>query len=157
MIFKNILRLTLLAMPLVWISAAGAQAPVKFTTSELAIETANGTHRFNVELAVSPEEKSRGLMYRTAMAPDAGMLFIYDRDTVISMWMRNTLIPLDMLFIAADGRIAHIASRMVPRSDRTISSRIRVRAVLELNGGTVRRLGIAVGDQVDYPAFNPGR
>lgn len=135
------------------IAPGSAQAPVAFEKSELTIEKGEGTHRFDVELAISPQQKARGLMFRREMAPDAGMLFIYDRDSVITMWMRNTYLPLDMLFIAADGRIAHIAARTVPLSERTISSRARVRAVLELNAGTARRLGIAVGDRVIHPAF----
>ena len=135
-------------------TAADAQEPVAFDTAELTIETADGARRFDVELAVSAQQKSRGLMFRRELAPDAGMLFLYDRPTVVTMWMRNTWIPLDMLFIAADGRIAHIAARAVPRSDETISSRTRIRAVLELNGGTARRLGIAVGDRVVHPAFD---
>lgn len=133
--------------------AATAQEPVAFETAELTIETAKGAHRFEVELAAGPEQKARGLMFRREMAADAGMLFVYRHDTVLTMWMRNTYIPLDMLFIAADGRIAHIVQRAVPQSDKTISSRARVRAVLELNGGTVRRLGIAVGDRVVSPAL----
>jgi len=92
-------------------------------------------------------------MFRTEMAADAGMLFVYSRPQVITMWMRNTELPLDMLFIGPDGHIAHIAERAVPRSDKTISSRARVTGVLELNGGTARRLGIAVGDRVRHPAF----
>jgi uncharacterized protein len=132
-----------------------AQNSITFERSELTIETAGGgTHRFDIELALTEQQKSRGLMFRTEMAADAGMLFVYSRPQVITMWMRNTELPLDMLFIGPDGRIAHIAERAVPRSDRTISSRARVTGVLELNGGTARRLGIAVGDRVLYPAFS---
>jgi len=154
MMFRKIL-IWLALLPALCVAAPGmAQDPVSFERAELSIETAAGSiHRFDVELALTPRQKARGLMFRSEMAADAGMLFVYSRPQVITMWMRNTDLPLDMLFIAADGRIAHIAERAVPRSDRTISSRARVTAVLELNGGTARRLGIAVGDRVLYPAF----
>lgn len=138
-------------------SGAVAQEPVPFERAELTIETADGARRFVVELALNSQQKSRGLMFRREMASDAGMLFVYERPQVITMWMRNTFIPLDMLFIAADGRIAHIAPRTVPRSDKTISSRARVLGVLELNGGAARRFGISVGDRVVYPAFTAAR
>src|SRR3546814_13522615 len=86
-------------------------------------------------------------MYRDHLAADAGMLFVYSQPRRVSMWMKNTLIPLDMLFIAPDGRIESIVKRAVPHSLATISSRGKVRAVLELNGGTVDRLGIRPGDR----------
>jgi hypothetical protein len=153
MLGKGYLRPLVFAMLLCAVLPAGAQEPVAFKASELTIESVGRSHHFNVELAETPEQKSRGLMFRREMAADAGMLFIYPRETVVTMWMRNTFIPLDMLFIEADGRIAHIAERAVPRSDGTISSRTRVLAVLEINGGAARRLGIAVGDRVVHPAF----
>src|SRR5262245_45483533 len=83
---------------------------------ELVIEAASGAHHFMVELAVSPEERAQGLMFRQDLAPDAGMLFLYAADQQIIMWMKNTLIPLDMLFIAGDGRILNIAERTIPGS-----------------------------------------
>ena len=120
----------------------------------LSIVTAGGqTHAFQVEIAGSPEEKARGLMYRKSLTPDAGMLFLYGKARRQSMWMKNTLIPLDMLFIARDGLIKHIHERAVPRSLDVISSRGRVTAVLELRGGSVAKLGIRKGDRVDHPAF----
>lgn len=88
------------------------------------------------------------------MAADAGMLFLHKRNRVVTMWMANTYLPLDMLFIEADGRIARIAANTIPQSRDTISSRKRVRAVLELNAGTARRLGISVGDRIVYERFN---
>lgn len=148
-IVMQVATLVLLVMPL----AAGAQEPIAFESDTLVIETREGTHEFAIELAETPQQKVRGLMFREALAADAGMLFVYSRPQIISMWMRNTYIPLDMLFIDRDGRIAHIAEHAVPRSDRTISSHARVTGVLELNGGTARRLGIAVGDRVRHQAF----
>ena len=120
----------------------------------LSIVTAAGTKlKFEVEIASSFEEKTRGLMYRDALAANTGMLFVYARELRQAMWMKNTRIPLDMLFIRRDGRISHIHERAVPQSLDTISSHGRVLAVLELRGGTAARLGIAKGDQVHYKAF----
>lgn len=139
------------------LSVGGAQATddVTFETDTLAIVTAEGaTQRFTVELAITPRQQARGLMFRQRLAPDRGMLFLHDRPRVATMWMKNTLIPLDMLFIAADGRIVKIAERTVPRSTQTIASGRPVKAVLELRGGTVDRLDLAPGDRVRYPAFD---
>ncbi len=92
-------------------------------------------------------------MYRKALAPDAGMLFVFPETQTATFWMKNTLIPLDMLFIAGDGRVADIHERAVPLSEATISSKVPVRAVLELNGGTALRLGIHEGDVVHHALF----
>ena len=92
-------------------------------------------------------------MFRRELPRDAGMLFIYDAEATLTMWMKNTYLPLDMLFIAADGSIINIAERTVPQSMQIISSRGAALAVLEVNGGTVSRLGIAVGDRVRHSAF----
>ena len=127
-----------------------AQDDVEFRRSSLAIETSDGTHAFDVEVAATDRQRARGLMFRTEMAPDAGMIFLYRQDRVLTMWMANTYLPLDMLFIAADGRIVHIAEETIPLSRATISSRRRARAVLELNAGTVKRLNIHVGDRVVF-------
>ena len=106
-----------------------------------------------MELARTPEERSRGLMFRESMAADAGMLFDFGRVGRQAMWMKNTYLPLDMLFIRNDGTIHHIQQRTQPQSENIIPSNGRVRAVLELNGGTVERLGIKVGDVVEHPMF----
>jgi uncharacterized protein len=125
----------------------------RFATSELTIVSATGAHRFTVEVAETPAQMEQGLMFRRSMAPDAGMLFDYKTPTVATMWMRNTLIPLDMLFVDAQGRIVNIRERAVPQSLDVISAAAPVRAVIELNGGTVARLGIAPGDRVQHPIF----
>lgn len=119
----------------------------------LEVATATGSHAFTVEVATAPEEQATGLMYRREMAPDAGMLFVYPAGSRITMWMKNTLIPLDMVFIGPTGRITHIVERTVPMSTELIGSNGPARAVLELNAGTASRLGIKVGDQVRHPAF----
>ena len=92
-------------------------------------------------------------MFRREMAPDHGMLFDFGVEEVVAMWMRNTILPLDMLFIDGQGRIAHIATDAVPFSEAIISTQQPVRAVLELVAGTVEKLGITVGDRVMHPIF----
>ena len=138
--------------------SANAQAPVTYPKSELFIETAAGQrYRFDVELAETQEQHARGLMFRESMPIDAGMLFIYPDERPVAMWMQNTLIPLDMLFIAGDGRIAKIHERAKPLSTATIPSQHPVRAVLELNGGAAARFGIRAGDRLVHPAFKTAR
>jgi hypothetical protein len=132
--------------------SAGADLQ-QFPTSELTIISATGSHRFKVELAKTPAQMTQGLMFRTSLAPDAGMLFEYQQPTAATMWMRNTLIPLDMLFVDAQGRIVNIHERAVPQSLDVIAAAEPVRAVIELNGGTASRLGIEPGDVVVHPIF----
>ncbi len=133
--------------------ASGQRALAKFRRSTLVIRTEGKAHRFAVEVARTHREQSQGLMFRRRMAADAGMLFVYDPPRPVSMWMRNTYIPLDMIFIAPSGRISHIVERTVPLSTETVSSRGAVRAVLELNAGTAARLGIRPGHTVATPAL----
>ena len=125
----------------------------QFATAPLTIVSASGPHRFTVELAESPAQMEQGLMFRRSLAPDAGMLFDFKQPTVATMWMHNTLIPLDMLFVDRQGLIVNIAERAVPESDATIAAAAPVRAVIELNGGTADRLAIKPGDRVLYPIF----
>jgi uncharacterized protein len=120
------------------------------TLEPLVIVSGDDRHEFQVELAVTPTERSRGLMYRRSMPADQGMLFDFERDEMVSMWMRNTYIPLDMLFIRTDGTIARIAANTEPLSERTISSGEPVRYVLELNAGKSAELGISPGDTVEH-------
>src|SRR5215468_10991489 len=124
-----------------------------FTRDHLAVETAAGAQPFDVELAVTPEQQKQGLMFRQRLPADAGMLFLYPAAREVTFWMKNTVIPLDMLFIGDDGRILHIAERAIPGSTATISSMEPARAVLEVNGGTAARLKIQVGDRVLYRTF----
>jgi len=133
-----------------------AQGLVAFGKDRLVIAAKGGRHIFDVEMALTDRQQSQGLMYRRSMKPDAGMLFDYVRPQRITMWMRNTYLPLDMIFIGADGRIINIAERTVPQSDAIIASKGRARAVLEVNGGTVSRLGIKPGDKVLHKFFGTG-
>ena len=109
--------------------------------------------RITVELATSPAQLEQGLMFRQSLPADAGMLFDFKAPQPAMMWMKNTLIPLDMLFVDGQGRIVSLHERAVPGSLETIGSGAPVRAVVELNGGTVARLGIKPGDRVLFPIF----
>ena len=135
---------------------ASAQGLQKFEKAELTIVSGGSRHRFTVELALTPEQMSQGLMFRRSMPADAGMLFDYRSVQPVSFWMRNTFIPLDLIFILPDGKIAGIHERAVPLDERPITSPVPVRAVLEVNGGTVTRLGIRAGDRVLHPIFEKG-
>ncbi len=119
----------------------------------LEIVSRSGVHVFSVELAVTDEERSRGLMFRKSLPEGRGMLFDFKRDQDVAMWMKNTYLPLDMIFIRADGRIARIAENTEPLSTAIIPSGGPVRAVLEVIGGTAQKLGIRPGDRVAHPMF----
>jgi uncharacterized protein len=122
--------------------------------SVLTIETSGDDHRFKVELVRSDEERAQGLMFRTALADDAGMLFDFGPEPrPVSMWMKNTLIPLDIVFIAEGGRIARIAAMTTPQSLTSIPSGEDVVAVLEVRGGRLGELGVKDGDIVRHPWF----
>lgn len=119
----------------------------------MVLVTAQGEKQINVEITESNEEKARGLMFRTSLPDDQGMLFFYDTPQDITMWMRNTYIPLDMVFIRADGVIHRIEVRTEPLSERIISSQGDVVACLELAGGAAERLGLKAGDKVRHKLF----
>ncbi|MBB3947549.1 hypothetical protein GGQ73_003517 [Rhizobium skierniewicense] len=131
------------------VAALPAAAAETFPSEQLTIQTAEGkTHPFTVELATTDGQRQQGLMYRKTMAPTNGMLFDFGKDRDVTMWMRNTLIPLDMLFISKEGKIEHIHPNAVPHSEAIISSNGAVRYVLELNGGAAEKLDIKRGDTV---------
>ncbi len=127
----------------------GTFSPAEFSKDVLVIQSQNGKkHRFHIEIAETPSQLARGLMERDSLASDAGMLFIYPASQEILMWMHNTKIPLDMLFIDQAGVITRIAENNRPYDNRKVSSHGLALAVLEINGGLAARFGIRPGDTV---------
>jgi uncharacterized membrane protein (UPF0127 family) len=140
----------ILSLWLVWVGLGPADAAGR---QALTIATAGGTRTFSMELAKTRPELDRGLMYRRSLPAGQGMLFDFGSVQPIAMWMKNTYVPLDMLFIGADGRIRRIAADTKPQSTDIIPGGEGVRYVLEVRAGTARKLGIAVGDRVSHPAI----
>ena len=130
-----------------------ARTPGRAADDTLEIVSKSGVHVFRVELAVTDEQRARGLMFRRSLPEGQGMLFKFEPDQVIQMWMHNTYISLDMIFIRSDGRVLRIAESTKPESDSIISSGAPARGVLEVIAGTARKLGIAPGDRVAHPWF----
>ena len=136
--------------------AAMACAPARAGGLEtLQIVTATGPHNFQVEIANDDATRERGLMDRRYMPADRGMLFEFDRDGPVSFWMKNTYIPLDMIFISRSGVVTRIVADAEPLSERVIPSGGPCAAVLELNGGVAAAIGVKVGDKVRHPFFKP--
>jgi uncharacterized membrane protein (UPF0127 family) len=143
-----------LAATLVIACFAVASAPVRAASFQpLEIVTKNGVQVFSVEMATTEEEKQTGLMNRKELADGKGMLFDFNPEQEVSMWMKNTYISLDMIFIRADGRILRIAENTETLSTKIISSRGLARAVLEVPAGTAQKYGIRPGDRVGHPLF----
>ena len=148
----RVLRACVLAAAL--LAAVGVLGPPAARAEPLCVDLAGGAvHRYEVEVAATPGARAQGLMFRRDLAPGAGMLFDFGRDEVAQMWMKNTFIPLDMVFAARDGTVRGIVRNARPRSLDTISSRVPVRAVLEVNGGEAERIGLAPGDRIRHPVF----
>lgn len=147
----------LTALALACGAALFALAPVHAAgKATIEIVSKTGVHAFNVELATNNAERERGLMFVKHLPEGQGMLFDFKTDQQVSFWMHNTYIPLDMIFIAGNGRILHIVENAKPMSDALIPSEYPVRAVLEVIAGTADRLGIAVGDRVTGSIFGGG-
>jgi uncharacterized membrane protein (UPF0127 family) len=140
-----------MAAALIFFRVATAGA-ADMNTVEIVSKT--GVHVFQVELAVNDAERAHGLMDRKELPEGRGMLFDFQREQDVAFWMKNTYIPLDMIFIRANGRILRIAENTTPLSEQMIPSGGPVRAVLEVIGGTARKLGIAPGDRVAHPFFS---
>jgi uncharacterized membrane protein (UPF0127 family) len=140
-----------MAAALIFFGVAIASA-ADMNTVEIVSKT--GVHVFQVELAVNDAERAHGLMDRKELPEGRGMLFDFQREQDVAFWMKNTYIPLDMIFIRANGRILRIAENTTPLSEQMIPSGGAVRAVLEVIGGTARKLGIAPGDRVAHPFFS---
>lgn len=154
--FLEILKSAILALFLVgaiapssFAAQTAGQQSMAFDSEPLSIASSKGqTHKFTVELAVTPAQLELGLMYRDSMPADHGMLFDFGTPRPVMMWMKNTKLPLDMVFLDQKGVVTHIQENAVPYSEAIISSGGPVAYVIELNAGIVRKLGLAVGDTV---------
>jgi uncharacterized membrane protein (UPF0127 family) len=122
-------------------------------TEKLVVSTTNGPHTLDVEVARDEASRERGLMYRRHLPENRGMLFDFGQPQPVMMWMKNTYIPLDMIFIARDGRVTHIEANTEPFSEAIISSHGPAFAVLEVNAGLAGKLGLKPGDFVQHPMF----
>ena len=155
--FFRVMRLTLIIIAVFMFSAFSYEKAAAFAAPEklesLLIRVDGAEIKFNVEVARTPSQQEVGLMFRQSLPKDQGMLFIYQYQSIVKMWMKNTFIPLDMVFINSKGIVKKIVERTVPFSLSVISSGEAVRAVLELNGGTSNRIGLKRGDQVIHPFF----
>jgi uncharacterized protein len=160
----NPVRATILAAALIALISCGGQpasnapaaapaprtAPSGLDLVTLTIHSGARAHVFTVEVARTAQQQERGLMFRTTLGADSGMLFPFDPPRPASFWMRNTLIPLDMIFIRPDGAIARVAANTVPRSETPVAVDEPITAVLELRGGRAAELGIRAGDRVAW-------
>ena len=151
------MRLTSIIIAVFLFSTFSHEKGAAFAASEklesLVIRVDGADIKFNVEVARTPSQQEVGLMFRRSLPKDQGMLFIYPYQSIVKMWMKNTFIPLDMVFINSKGIVKKIVERTEPLSLNVISSEETVIAVLELNGGTSNRIGLKRGDQVFHPYF----
>lgn len=146
-----VLLLPLAACSTATTSEAQAQAATTLTDDFRAIlHTATGDYPFTIEIADTPQEQQKGLMFRQELAPDAGMLFDYGSERKVSFWMQNTYIPLDMVFIAADGTVKYIHENAKPMDPTSIPSRYAVQFVLEIPGGRAAEIGLKAGDKLEH-------
>lgn len=127
---------------------------IKFKKSYITIQTQNSEYIFNVEIAKTALERQRGLMFREELKQNEGMLFIYPEKQIIKMWMKNTLIPLDMIFIDENGKIIDIYKMTLPKDLTPIGPEVNLKGVLEINGGLTSYLDINLGDLIIYPHLN---
>jgi uncharacterized protein len=136
-------------------ATASSSARAEGGLEPLTITTSSGAHAFQVEIAKDEASREKGLMFRRYMPADRGMLFEFERSEPVAFWMKNTYIPLDMIFIARDGRVTHIAANAEPLSEAIVPSGGPCVAVLELNGGLAARIGLEPGDKVTASFFKP--
>lgn len=134
--------------------ASAAPQPLDWEKGTLTVETRSGVYEFDVEIADEPDERERGLMYRTDMAADAGMIFEYDTPQIINIWMKNTVLPLDIVYVNERGVVTQVAPNSVPYSLELIPSETPVVAAIEFNAGTAARIGLLPGDTVRSPFFH---
>jgi uncharacterized membrane protein (UPF0127 family) len=139
------------------VQAATVQTNMQFASESLTVTKADGgTQKFTVELALNDAQREHGLMFRKSMPADHGMLFDFGASRPVMMWMENTPLPLDMLFLDENGTVTHIQENAVPYSEAIIDSGQPVKYVIELNGGIVKKLGFAIGDRVSSPTIAKG-
>lgn len=150
---RHILHVWFAALVTICVVFAATAAQASLEKERLVVTTASGNHAFDVEIAKTPAQQARGLMFRRSLGAGSGMLFLYEEPQVVSMWMRNTYIPLDMIFIRADGKVHRVEPSAEPLSERIIRSGEEVTAVLELAGGTAARIGLKPGDVVKHAHF----
>ena len=136
------------------LSGLSLAAPARAASPNLEVDTGTGKHAFTVELARTEAEREKGLMYRRSMADTAGMLFDFGRDQMLLFWMKDTYIPLDMVFIDHAGRVVSIKREAKPLDETTISSQVPAAGVLEVNAGVADKIGLRVGDAVKNPIFH---
>ena len=142
---------------LIFISIAFTNAnanEIKFQNSSLTIQTKDSEYIFNIEIAITEQERSRGLMHRKELKQTEGMLFLYPKNQIIKMWMKNTLIPLDMIFINNSGKIIDIFKMTIPKDLTPIGPDVKLKGVLEINGGLTSYLNINKGDFIIHPSLN---
>ncbi len=138
-----------------WALTSGAALAAECREDQVHLRGDWGQARFTIELADDDEERAQGLMGRESMARSAGMLFVYPRPRLAGFWMKNTLIPLDMIFMDSTGTVTHVHHEAVPLDERPIIGEDNILAVLEINGGLARQMGIGEGTQMRHPAFAP--
>lgn len=149
------MRRQLVPLVLVFLTACEPLNGGDAALSPLTIETGTGAHVFQVETADAPEERARGLMFREELPPDRGMLFLYESERRVAFWMKDTYVSLDMIFMARDGTVLAIVENVPSRSLDVVSPEADIYAVLEVNAGTVARIGLQTGDRVRHAALGP--
>jgi uncharacterized membrane protein (UPF0127 family) len=138
------------ALSLAMLSSARADGALQ----HLEVDTASGPHTFKIELMRSEAEREKGLMFRRSMADDHGMLFDFPQDEPLVFWMKNTYIPLDMVFVARDGHVVSITRDAKPMDETLISSGVPAAGVLEINAGLADKIGLKIGDEIKHPMFH---
>jgi hypothetical protein len=135
------------------LAALAIDAPPQGNLERLEIVTASGTHEFSVEVMRSGAQHERGLMFRRFLPQERGMLFAFATERPVTMWMKNTFLPLDMIFIGRAGKVVGLAENTEPLSEKIITSGAPAYGVLEVNAGTAARIGLRIGDSVRHPLF----
>ncbi len=153
-LIQKLIPVLALAFGLVLGSAAGAEESIQFENSLIVVETGKGKFTLSVKLAKTKTQRSFGLQFRPHLEKNEGMLFDFRRDQQVIMWMKNTLISLDMVFLDSTGRVRNVIEGTVPMTLDYQPSQGKVRAVLEVNAGTVKHLGLKEGDFVHHSIFS---